>query len=559
MKIKNLFYLLLALPLVFAACDTTEEPTPDPIEKEPVLTLTSDNTVYIPSEGGSGEITYTLENSVEGVTLSATCEADWITDITIGETITFNVSANEENAGRRSDIVVAYGDKNFSVSVQQLGAEIKDPVLTLTSESEMTFEGLGGEGEITYTLENPVAAYSLNVTAEEWITLNSTDNGVIAFTVATNDETPRSGFITAVYGDLSFKVTINQEANLSPTVLVENTTVRFSSDACRDAAISFTLRNADASLNVEATTDAEWISNIAVGENQVTFDIAANDDMSRTADMVLTYGNSSATVTITQEGINEVAYTMISVSASARAADEWNLVFTEHDMIDGDMTTRLVVKLPENNAMHIPDGRYSVANGGILVNTTTNNENSMFRDNNGYYASDIVDAELNVTIDKENETAKLNGYFRANGAIYTFTWDGPVNGFIYQEIGDQGITEWDNCYIYSQYGENVRYDTTLLWMRSSIGVDFELYVRNSDNPVEKGLASGTYPVESYSTRMGVIAVSSRVNDVDIVAGSMNVETDGANYTISFEFTDENGNEYKGSYTGAVPYTGYTHP
>lgn len=558
MKIKNLFYLLLALPLVFAACDTTEEPTPDPIKKEPVLTLTSDNTVYIPSEGGSGEITYTLENSVEGVTLSATTEADWITDITIGETITFNVSANEENAGRRSDIVVAYGDKNFSVSVQQLGAEIKDPVLTLTSESEMTFEGLGGEGEITYTLENPVAAYSLDVTAEEWITVISTDNGVIAFTVATNDETPRSGFITAVYGDLSFKVTINQEANLSPTVLVENTTARFSSDACRDAAISFTLRNADASLNVEATTDAEWISNIAVGENQVTFDIAANDDMSRTADMVLTYGDSSATVTIVQEGLNELAYEIISVSASTRAADEWKLVFTEHDMIEGDMTTRLIVKLPENNAMYIPDGQYSVANGGILVNTFTNNENSMYRDNNSN-ASDIVDAELNVTIDKENETAKLNGYFRANGAIYTFTWDGPVNGFIYQEIGDQGITEWDNCYIYSQYGENVRYDTTTLWMRSSIGVDFELFVRNSDNPVEKGLASDTYPVEEPSTRKGVLAGNSRVNGVDIVAGSMDIETDGANYTISFEFTDENGNEYKGTYTGAVPYTGYTHP
>ena len=65
MKIKNLFYLLLALPLVFAACEKTPEPTPN--QKEAVLTLTSDAVLNFGAEGGEAEITYNLQNPVEGL------------------------------------------------------------------------------------------------------------------------------------------------------------------------------------------------------------------------------------------------------------------------------------------------------------------------------------------------------------------------------------------------------------------------------------------------------------------------------------------------------------
>ena len=73
MKLHKLF-LLLALPLAIAAC----EPTPDAPAADPVLTLTSENSLQYTPEGGEGVITYTLENAVVGTELTATTTAETI-------------------------------------------------------------------------------------------------------------------------------------------------------------------------------------------------------------------------------------------------------------------------------------------------------------------------------------------------------------------------------------------------------------------------------------------------------------------------------------------------
>ena len=85
MKLNKLFLLLLALPLAFVACEPNE-PIETPTDPA-VLTLTSENSLHYTPEGGQGVITYTLENAVEGTELTATTNADWITDITVGEQI----------------------------------------------------------------------------------------------------------------------------------------------------------------------------------------------------------------------------------------------------------------------------------------------------------------------------------------------------------------------------------------------------------------------------------------------------------------------------------------
>lgn len=50
--------------------------------------------------------------------VEATCEADWVTDLTVAENITFTVTANEAEA-RETKVVVTYGDKSFEVAVKQ--------------------------------------------------------------------------------------------------------------------------------------------------------------------------------------------------------------------------------------------------------------------------------------------------------------------------------------------------------------------------------------------------------------------------------------------------------
>ena len=120
MKIKNLLYLLFALPLAFASCDTPNEVEPTP---DPVLTLTSENSLQYTPEGGEGVIAYTLENAVEGTKLTATTTAAWITDITVGENITFTVAPNETTESRSDRIMVEYGKASFNVFISQEGLE----------------------------------------------------------------------------------------------------------------------------------------------------------------------------------------------------------------------------------------------------------------------------------------------------------------------------------------------------------------------------------------------------------------------------------------------------
>jgi hypothetical protein len=106
--------------LAFASCDSTNEiePTPDP-----VLTLTSENSLKFTVDGGQGTINYTLENAVDGTELTATTTAAWITDITVGENITFAVAPNETTETRLDRILVEYGKASFNVFISQEGLE----------------------------------------------------------------------------------------------------------------------------------------------------------------------------------------------------------------------------------------------------------------------------------------------------------------------------------------------------------------------------------------------------------------------------------------------------
>lgn len=118
---KKLFYLLLALPLVFAACE------PDTPEQEPEyaaeLTLTSEAEMNFEAEGGEGVITYTarmVEVTREAPLLpEASCEADWVTFLEYNkDSFSFNVAANEGDA-RETKIVVSWCGKSFEVAIKQ--------------------------------------------------------------------------------------------------------------------------------------------------------------------------------------------------------------------------------------------------------------------------------------------------------------------------------------------------------------------------------------------------------------------------------------------------------
>ena len=156
---KKFWNLLLMTFAVVGVVACTEQNPVDEPQAESKLTLVSEASLEFAAEGGEGVIEYTLENAVEGVELRAECEAKWVTNIVVGETITFAVAENEVEEPRQTKVVVAYGELSFEVAVNQAAAEpapVPDPVLTLTSEATLSFEADGGEGTIEYTLENAV-------------------------------------------------------------------------------------------------------------------------------------------------------------------------------------------------------------------------------------------------------------------------------------------------------------------------------------------------------------------------------------------------------------------
>ena len=137
---KKLFYLLLCLPLAFAAC--TEPDTPGVENKEYNLKVTSETILNFDAEGGDGVITYTLEEQtrfspVGQPVVEAFCVDTWVSELTVAENITFKVAANDGEA-RETKIVVAYGEQEVEVAVKQASqTEVPEPTDEVVFEAQM--------------------------------------------------------------------------------------------------------------------------------------------------------------------------------------------------------------------------------------------------------------------------------------------------------------------------------------------------------------------------------------------------------------------------------------
>lgn len=85
--------------------------------------------------------------------------------------------------------------------------------LELTSEKELSFEAIGGEGAITYTLTNATNLDPLKAEANDgWVTITEVAE-TIKFSVAENDQpAERTTKIVVSYNDLQQEVTVNQAA-----------------------------------------------------------------------------------------------------------------------------------------------------------------------------------------------------------------------------------------------------------------------------------------------------------------------------------------------------------
>ncbi|MBP3547642.1 MAG: BACON domain-containing protein [Alistipes sp.] len=613
MKLRNLFYLLLALPLVFAACsEDTTDPTPQPQpdkEYAAELTLTSEATMEFAAEGGEGVITYTakmVEVTREGDVVpqpevEATCEAAWVENLTVSENITFTVAVNEGEA-RETKIVVTYSDKSFEVAVKQAAKQgddpvVEEPVLTLTSDATMEFAAEGGAGEITYTLEN--AQEGVELTAEcvaGWVT-DLVAGEKVTFAVAANEGDARDAKIVVAYGAQKFEVVVKQEAKaVVPQQPTEFVPVKVKAMRYSTGNFLLNLFVNDSKSHVfdiydEVNPNDLYLSDGTYTSEDGTIGLADSEFYNgsksvgmESAELTLTLNEADWTMTIEGEFVSTEgqAHTInwtgvvegfsypgqpadfpFSTEEIVRASTEdgltWNLIFFENNAVMGNPMTRITVQLAEANKLHITDGTYTLANGGIVAGGNASN-GSFYRYTREGDGGVMTECELTVAIDKDAATAKLSGYFVAAGNRLNFEYNGAVDGFRYVEAGEEGIVDWKCAYIYSQWKEKSQAgECSTLWLKSNAGDKFELYVKNFVNPVNKGLGTGTYEVDVWnSTKDLFISQDSKANGAYLKSGNMVIEMVGEDYKITFNFVDESGTTYKGVYEGDVLYTNYTH-
>ena len=110
---------MLAVALVaFAACETPEGPEGGNEEVKGTLAVT-EKSVEVAFYGGEGVVNYTITDGAVGAKPTVTVNQEWVNNITVAETITFNVDFNNVEESRVATLNVAYGEQSFDVFVRQ--------------------------------------------------------------------------------------------------------------------------------------------------------------------------------------------------------------------------------------------------------------------------------------------------------------------------------------------------------------------------------------------------------------------------------------------------------
>ncbi|MBR2368507.1 MAG: BACON domain-containing protein, partial [Alistipes sp.] len=199
-KFLSLLFLLLA---AFVACE--EQPNVE--VKKPELVLLSSETMLFEAQGGSGEIAYSLKNGVDGKSVEASCDADWVTDIAVADKIAFRVLANDKEELRTATITVSYDELSFVVNLRQAAAEPQpEPDHVVELVADKSYIKSDGEDCVTFTVfvdeQEVTTGYSItNVTTDELLEGNT--------------------FVSTEAGEYKFKATYGEYSSNEVSISVE--------------------------------------------------------------------------------------------------------------------------------------------------------------------------------------------------------------------------------------------------------------------------------------------------------------------------------------------------
>lgn len=387
MRIKHLLSLLLVLPLLFVACepDKPVDPTPEK-EYAAELTLTSEAEMNFDAAGGEGIITYTAKmvevtREAPEAQVEATCEADWVTDLTVADNITFTVAANEAEA-RETKVVVTYSDKSFEVAVKQ-AAKGEDP-------------------KPEYAMDVKLAAAQRYASSEFGL---SDSHFALAFA---DDAENVELFLLLVGAEGETVLAAGDYSSNTDSLLAEECEMFIWEPA---AVHYFT----------------EGVASVAVDGDTYTFDIELADE-----DALLYHFTYEGTVLDMVPAEKPAPETFVPVKVEAYRIDTWDLGNFELDLyIDENNYHSLDMQdLVAPNDKYLTAGHYSMEDGSV---TSWSNFVCNIETGEGAF---IVAAELDLTHNADG-TSTLKGYFESEyGNHLDIDWTGVIEGFNFSTGGD---------------------------------------------------------------------------------------------------------------------------
>lgn len=230
--------------------------------------LKSTSLIRVNAEASESEVLYSITNPLEGATVTATADVEWISDFSYeADRVSFAIAANETGSERSGKVTLSYDVYTITVGVLQssLGGDVSGPYVSLTTRNNMEFTAVGGDGEIGYVLYNVEEGTVPNVVSNvDWITNIEVEAEVVKFQVSTNRDTEvRNGNIALAIGSSQAIVKVTQAAASNDVIMsVESNYVRVGEEV--HITVEYAGEDVTASTKIYDYYTAEEISNPVV-------------------------------------------------------------------------------------------------------------------------------------------------------------------------------------------------------------------------------------------------------------------------------------------------------
>lgn len=356
---------------------TIAKPSTDP-------QIVANGEVELAYDAASGEIAYTINNPVDGTSLSARTEAEWISNVRVAtDKVTFTTTANE-GAERTATVTLTYGTLTKDVTVIQAAnpnapgsennpytvAQAREAIDKGTVTQDVYVKGIVSKIVTPYNETYGNISYNISIdgstTADQLQAYRGKSYNGENFT---SEDDIKVGDEVVIHGDLKKynNTTYEFAADNQLVSLVRNTVeidasdVRVAYDAT-SGSINYSITNPanDGELTAALTAYSDWLALGTVGET-IPFTVTNNPNgTSRSATVLLTYTyHSNLTLTkevmITQAANPNVVMTIAAVRAQGT----------------GDVNTKGVVTSYVGNTAYIQDATAAIciygANLGLEV------------------------------------------------------------------------------------------------------------------------------------------------------------------------------------------------